>query len=203
MYFYFYTSVNLLYYRYYVLPILYNVQYDGYSISLSRKFSVPSNNNSVIINHINTIIFVLWSSNTVYLLYHCVCVQYNNDYGVLIAVKSTVSKLHKPLITCLCNLHKCTSNTINGKDGKDGTCTTRLGCFSEIRSVLPPVEETSKPTNATPTQPPMTDNGSAVLPNIPEAFDAETTAHVEGPSSTRASYGCLELYDNYAWVILL
>ncbi|KAF0769062.1 Uncharacterized protein FWK35_00021257 [Aphis craccivora] len=107
-------------------------------------------------------------------------------------VKSTVSKLHKPLITCLCNLHKCTSNTINGKDGKDGTCTTRLGCFSEIRSVLPPVEETSKPTNATPTQPPMTDNGSAVLPNIPEAFDAETTAHVEGPSSTRASYGCLD-----------
>lgn len=111
----------------------------------------------------------------------------------MIAVKSTVSKLYKPLITCLCNLPKCTIT-----NGKDGICTTRLGCFSEIRTVLLPMEETLKPTNATPTKPPMTANGSAVLPTIPEALDPETTPHVEGPSSVKASYGCLELLDNYS-----
>ncbi|CAH1732780.1 unnamed protein product [Aphis gossypii] len=109
-------------------------------------------------------------------------------------VKSTISKLHKPLITCLCNLPKCTIT--NGQ--KDGICSTRLGCFSEIRTVLPPMEEPLKSMNSIPTEPPMTANGSAVLPTIPESADAETAAHVEGPSSVKASYGCLELLDNYS-----
>lgn len=83
-------------------------------------------------------------------------------------------------------------------NGKDGICSTRLGCFSEIRTVLPPVEETLKPMNTTPTEPAVTADGSAVLPTIPEALDSETNQHVEGPSAVRGSYGCLELLDNYS-----
>jgi len=60
------------------------------------------------------------------------------------------------------------------------------------------VEETLTPMNATPIEPAVTANGSAVLPTIPEALDAETTPHVEGPSSVIGSYGCLELLDNYS-----
>jgi hypothetical protein len=103
---------------------------------------------------------------------------------------TTVQPTQYPLITCFCNMPECLTPT-----GGEGVCSTRLGCFSEVRTVLPEMEAPdAKPLqDFAETEYAVSVNGSEVFPNIPK-LEAETvTPRVIPPSSERGSYGCLDL----------
>jgi len=110
------------------------------------------------------------------------------SHGTPIDKMTTVQPTQFPLITCFCNMPECLTPV-----GGEGVCSTRLGCFSEVRTVLPEMEAPdAKPQGFTASEPVTSVNGSEFLPNIPN-FDAETTTpRVMTPSSERGSYGCLD-----------
>lgn len=86
------------------------------------------------------------------------------------------------LIRCFCNLPKCLEAS-----GGVQTCTTKLGCFSELQPVLPRFDGVPSQSKTT-TPSPITD-----VP-IPKVLDDEAAASaLVDENALRAKYGCLEL----------
>ncbi|XP_029343561.1 serine/threonine-protein kinase pakG-like isoform X2 [Acyrthosiphon pisum] len=90
-----------------------------------------------------------------------------------------------PMISCYCNLPECLAAA-----GGDGTCSTRLGCYSEIQPIIPRIEE--EILTPTVTESNKTANGSSVSPIISELVDAPAVATTEHAAAIRGSYGCLD-----------
>lgn len=85
-----------------------------------------------------------------------------------------------PMIRCYCNLPECLAAS-----GGVPTCTTRLGCFSELKPIsFPNNDGTTAPSTSLPV---------TIVP-IPSEFDDEMAASmVVDEEALRAKYGCLEL----------
>jgi len=90
-----------------------------------------------------------------------------------------------PMLTCYCNLPECLVAA-----GGDGTCSTRLGCYSEVQPIIPGIkEEIMTPAK---TESIKTSNGSAVSPIIPELDNAPVAVTTEHAAAIRGSFGCLD-----------
>lgn len=90
-----------------------------------------------------------------------------------------------PLISCYCNLAECLVAA-----GGVGTCSTRLGCYSEVQPIIPGIEvETVTPTV---TESNKTTNVSFASPIISELVKAPVVATTEQAAAIRGSFGCLE-----------
>jgi len=90
-----------------------------------------------------------------------------------------------PMISCYCNLPECLAAA-----GGDGTCSTRLGCYSEVQPIIPGVEE--EIVTPTVTESNKTVNGSSVSPIVSELVQAPAVATTEHAAVIRGSYGCLD-----------
>ncbi|XP_022176167.1 uncharacterized protein LOC111037741 [Myzus persicae] len=90
-----------------------------------------------------------------------------------------------PMISCYCNLPECSVAA-----GGVGTCSTRLGCYSEVQPIIPGIEE--EIVTPAPTKSNNTANGSAVSPIIPEFEQSPAAATTEHASVIRGSFGCLD-----------
>ncbi|XP_025202245.1 uncharacterized protein LOC112599533 [Melanaphis sacchari] len=111
-----------------------------------------------------------------------------NHAATPIEIMTTVKPAQSPLITCFCNMPECLSPA-----GGDGTCSTRLGCFSEVRTAIPPMGEILRSTDFAGNETIYADNAPAVFPTIPKISNGGTTSNATEPSSVRGSYGCLDL----------
>lgn len=84
------------------------------------------------------------------------------------------------MIRCFCNLPKCLEAT-----GGVQTCTTKLGCFSELQPILSHFD-------GVPSQN-ITTSSTTDVP-IPKELDDEAAASaMVDENALRAKYGCLEL----------
>lgn len=90
-----------------------------------------------------------------------------------------------PMISCYCNLPECLVAA-----GGDGTCSTRLGCYSEVRPIIPGFHD--EIVTPTVTESNKTANGSSVSPIISELVKAPTVATTEHATVIRGSFGCLD-----------
>jgi len=94
-----------------------------------------------------------------------------------------------PMINCYCNLPECLVAA-----GGDGTCFTRLGCYSEVHPVIPEIKGNLETLtmNPTMTESNKTANGSSVSPIISELNETPVAATTEHAAVIRGSYGCLD-----------
>jgi len=90
-----------------------------------------------------------------------------------------------PMLTCYCNLPECMVDV-----GGDGTCSTRLGCYSEVQPIIPGIEEEIM--TPAKTEPIKTSNVSAVSPIIPELEKTPVAVTTEHAAAIRGSFGCLD-----------
>lgn len=98
---------------------------------------------------------------------------------------TTPAPAQSPMIVCYCNLPECLVAA-----GGDGTCSTRLGCYSEVLPIIPGIEEEIVTPAVTESN--KTANGSSVSPIIPELEMAPVVATTEHATAIRGSFGCLD-----------
>ncbi|XP_060858832.1 uncharacterized protein LOC132936158 isoform X2 [Metopolophium dirhodum] len=89
---------------------------------------------------------------------------------------ATPAPTQAPMINCYCNLPECLVAA-----GGDGTCFTRLGCYSEVHPFIPEIEGNLDILNMTPT---VTESNKTA--NSSSVFTTEHAAVIRG------SYGCLD-----------
>jgi len=85
-----------------------------------------------------------------------------------------------PMISCYCNLPQCLEAT-----GGDGTCSTRLGCYSEVQPIIPGFEEETDSID-------ILANSSIISPVFSQFVKALAVATTKHAAAIRGSYGCLE-----------